>query len=67
MNIYAVVIAPVATEEIERHARYITEVAGSIRIAERWIGRVYGALGSLKLFPRRFELAEENAHSRSEA
>lgn len=62
MSDYTVVVAPVAAETIGECGRYIAEKSGSVEIAERWVDRVYDAIETLDVSPRRFELAEEDAH-----
>ena len=58
---YSVVVAPIAAEKIAEYGRYIAEASGSSEVAERWIDRVYATIEKLDHFPRRFELAEEDA------
>ena len=62
MNAFSVIVTPVVTEKIDEYASHIAEQSGSVEIAERWIDRVYDAVETLSMFPRRFGLAEEDAH-----
>jgi plasmid stabilization system protein ParE len=59
---YRVQVSPTAALQIGTYGIYIAEQSGSAEIAQRWIDRVYMELDTLSDWPRRFELAEENAH-----
>lgn len=62
MSNFTVVVAPVAAEKIAQYGNYIAEQSGSVEVAQRWVDRVYDAIETLEVFPRRFALAEEDAH-----
>jgi plasmid stabilization system protein ParE len=62
MSHFTVVVAPVAAEKIGHYGDYIAEQSGSVETAERWVDQVYNAIATLEVFPRRFALAEEDAH-----
>lgn len=62
MSEYTIVVAPVAAEMIRQYGCYIADQSGSVEIAKRWVDRVYDAIATLDIFPRRFGLAEEDAH-----
>lgn len=59
---YTIVVAPDAADRIAEYGKFIAENSGSVEIAQRWVNLVYAAIESLDIFPRRFELAEEDAH-----
>lgn len=62
MTRYFVFVGPAAAERIDQYAQYIAQQSGSAEVARRWVRQVYDAMATLETFPRRFELAEENAH-----
>ncbi|MDH3718501.1 MAG: hypothetical protein OES79_10320 [Planctomycetota bacterium] len=62
MSNFTVVVAPVAVEKIAQYGNYIAEQSRSVEVAQRWVDRVYDAIETLEVFPRRFALAEEDAH-----
>ena len=59
---YRVIVTPIVGDKILEYGRYIAEQSGSLQVAEKWIGGVYAAIDTLDVFPRRFNLAEEDEH-----
>jgi mRNA-degrading endonuclease RelE of RelBE toxin-antitoxin system len=59
---YHVIVTPMVGDKILEYGRYIAEQSGSLKVAEKWIGRIYAAIDALDVFPRRFNLAEEDEH-----
>ncbi len=62
MKHFQVVVSPKTHQQISEYAHYIAESSGSNVVAERWANQVYDSIDRLEYFPRRFGLAEEDAH-----
>lgn len=62
MKSYTVIVAPIAAEQIAEYGRYLAEVAGMPQTAERWVNHVYDMIATLKAFPNRYSLAEEDRY-----
>jgi len=62
MNTYTVLVSPVAKDQIDEYARYISDISGMPRTAAKWLRNIYDRIATLDAFPQRHALAEEDTY-----
>lgn len=62
MTDYRIEITDRAQQSIDAYAAHIEDQTGSIRVAHRWVQRIYDAVETLRYMPDRYDTAEDGIY-----